>query len=63
MSKIQAVGTLYDGTLNEYTIVSVAVNDRGLSYEVDLAWKMSPALTVDIEPRIVSRHSRYLIYY
>ena len=61
--KIQAVGTLYDGVVGEYVIVSIEVRDRGQNYVVDLAWTMTPALTVDEEPSILAGESRYLIYY
>ena len=63
LDKIQAVGTLYDGIGAEYVLVSIAINNRGQGYDIDLAWTMSPSLTADLEPGIYSRHSRYLIYY
>lgn len=58
-----ATGTYYDAGSAEYALMSVNINGYGTSYEVELAWTMTPALIIEVEPVVVVRNSRYLIWY
>lgn len=58
-----ATGTYFDAASGEYAILSVNINGYGTSYETELAWTMTPALVVEVEPVVVVRDGHYLIWY
>ena len=61
--RIMAVGTLWDDTGGEFVITTLRIENFGENYAVELAWKMSPPLTEDVEARVHVGDDWNLIYF
>ena len=65
-NKLIAVGTHLTTLGSEYVLFSMKITDNGnsgFSYQVKLSWKMTPALTEDVNPKAYHTNNRYMIWY